>query len=155
MRSPKITNAQKDAICTIYLAKTKTITEIAMFLNVSQRTVGRVLKERGIETPKQQYSASANKVLGILYANKIDPEHLEAMINTPALNAGSVVTYLQQCSRKELYVLFHTAGLVGHDDVFIDGLVSQALLNAPVNKPGAPIPTKAAQMSLLDAKPEE
>lgn len=147
MRAPKITDAQKDAICTIYAAKKKNITEIAMFLGVSQRTVGRVLTEKGVLTPKQEISASANKVLTTLYKNKISPEALEQIINTPLLTFENVATFLQQCNRKQLYAVLHLAGLVDTTDPTINHIIGLSILNSPATQP---IPTKAAQMSLLE-----
>lgn len=144
----KITDAQKEAIVTIYTSKDKpkTIKEIASFLGVSTRTVGRVLEEKGIDSPMKarfgNVNTEANKVIQLLYKHKIDPNMLEQILNTPALTPGNISVFLKKCNREQLAVILIGAGLILSDDPQKKSLAVQALYAAPEGKP---IP-KSAQL---------
>lgn len=80
MSQSKLTQAQKDAVITIYKAKTKSITEMAKLLNVSTRTIGRVITEAGLALPVQRLQGEAAQVMRLLYQHKISLQQLEELI---------------------------------------------------------------------------
>lgn len=80
MTVKKLTAAQKDAIVTVYDSKTRNIKQIAEFLGVSTRTIGRVLDERGVASPMETRTAEAKKVMVLLYQHKVTPAQLEHLL---------------------------------------------------------------------------
>ena len=82
MTVKKLTQAQKEAVVTIYTSKIKprTVTEIAGFLGVSTRTIGRVLDEHAVAGPKAQESIETKKIMALLYKHKIDYTELQSLL---------------------------------------------------------------------------
>lgn len=80
MTQSKLTQAQKDAVVTIYRAKTKSITEMAKWLSVSTRTIGRVLQQAGETLPVARLQGEASAVMKLLYKHKISLAQLEELI---------------------------------------------------------------------------
>lgn len=111
MARNKLTDAQKDAIVTVYTSKTRTIKQIAGFLGVSTRTVGRVLEERGIPGPMAVRSAEAVRVMALLYKRKVDPAMMEQILDTPALTPANVAIFLRDCNQAQLSIILQGAGI--------------------------------------------
>lgn len=89
-----LTQAQKDAVVTIFNAKTRTQKEIAGFLRCSERTINRVLNEAGVAPVKETMTASAKRVMTLLYENKITVEQLEKIV-TAISTANKILTATQ------------------------------------------------------------
>lgn len=144
----KLNKEQKQAVITIYTSndKPKSIHELALLLNVSTRTIGRVLEEAGIIASKKlQGTGTTDKVMRILYKHKINPDHLEAILSEPAMIPSNVSVFLKECTQAQLYVVLLGAGLINSKDPANRNMAAQAILNAPA---GHPIP-KSAQLSLI------
>jgi len=81
MTVKKLTQAQKDAVVTIYNHNAKTIKDIAGFLGVSTRTIGRVLDESVYVSSAPQRSDEANKVMALLYRHNLDAHQLGILLS--------------------------------------------------------------------------
>ena len=71
----------KNAIVEVYLSHQPTLVALADAWDVSPRTIGRVLDERGIATPMPRVHAEARKVLKVLQQHNITVYELEDVLN--------------------------------------------------------------------------
>jgi hypothetical protein len=74
MSKSKLTDAQKDMIVLNFQHKRMTITKMAETLEVSTRTIGRVLDERGLNGPVNAQRQQAAKALKIIKSYGIDSD---------------------------------------------------------------------------------
>jgi hypothetical protein len=112
MAVKKLTPAQKEAIITVYNAKTRTIKQIAEFLGVSSRTVSRVLEEKGIAGPMAVRSGQAAQLMALLHKRGINPADMEKILDTPALTPANVAFFLRDCNQEQLKIILRGAGLI-------------------------------------------
>ena len=103
MTVKKLTNKQKEAVVIIYDSKTRTIKEIAEFLGVSSRTIGRVLEEAGLMKPVARLQAEAKTVMTLLYKHKITVQQLETL-----LNSVMVMPSIHETIRHSTFQVRHT-----------------------------------------------
>lgn len=144
----KLTDAQKAAVVTIYTSnqRPKSISELASCLQVSTRTIGRVLEEAGVTASKKlKGTDEATKIMRVLYKHKINADQLEMILNEPAMIPSNVSVFLKDCNQEQLYIIFLGAGLINSTKPGVRNMVANAVMNAPA---GRPIP-KSAQMSLI------
>lgn len=78
----KLTVLQKETVRTEYTNKTMNITELAMALGVSTRTIGRVLVELDLATPQQTLRGEAYLVMQTLRKQGVKPAELDAILTT-------------------------------------------------------------------------
>lgn len=102
----------KDQICLAYFHKNMTVTELAKHFDTSNRTIGRILEERGLATPVPRIKGEAYLVMKLLEEFKIHPGDLRTVLGLPRLNDETVQAYLNDCSKEELAKFFYTSGLV-------------------------------------------
>lgn len=76
-----LTDAQKSTVVTIYQAKTKSIKELASYLNTSSRTIVRVLNESGYLTEAQLAVEQANKAAEVLRTWGISAHQLNGFLS--------------------------------------------------------------------------
>lgn len=75
-----LTEPEKDVIVMSYQTKAMNQKELARFWDVSERTINRVLIERGQATPVQRVEAEARKVMNLLKAHGITPYQLPKIL---------------------------------------------------------------------------
>lgn len=108
----KILNeAQKDTIERWYDQKILNQLELSQHFNVSERTINRVLEERGLATPVARLQGEAYKVMALLREYGLDYALLEECLSTPVITMEAVQRFLNRCSKEELAALFYTSGL--------------------------------------------
>lgn len=108
----KLTEAQKTAIVDVYNDGKRNVKQIAAFLKVSERTIGRVLKERGIASPMAARSAEAKEVMAILNKYNIDSGDLESIFQIKPLTPANVAIFLKESNQEQLIVILSAAGLI-------------------------------------------
>lgn len=84
MAVQKLTVAQKELIRVNYTSKRMNITEMAKALDVSTRTIGRVLEELDLASPRQTMRGDAYLVMQELRKRNIKPEELWPLIDSMA-----------------------------------------------------------------------
>lgn len=108
MTVKKLSDAQKKAVVTIYTSniKPKSIAQLAELLNVSTRTIGRVIEEAGVTASKKLHGLDeASRVMRLLYKHKVSVEMLEEILGDVTggqlqYTSGLPVTYQTRRSRK-------------------------------------------------------
>lgn len=75
-----LTEPEKDVIVMSYQTKAMNQKELARFWDVSERTINRVLIERGQATPVQRVEAEAKKVMALLKKHGIEPYQLPKIL---------------------------------------------------------------------------
>ncbi len=76
-----LNEVDKNTIVDMYLEQQPTLVALADAWNVSPRTIGRVLDERGIATPMPRIHAEARKVLKMLQQHNITVDELGEVLN--------------------------------------------------------------------------
>ena len=86
--SVKILNeAQKNFVIKAYQAKHKTQKELSIYMNVSERTINRVLIEYGLATPVARIKGEAYQVMQVLKKYNIQSANdLDARLSTLGFN---------------------------------------------------------------------
>lgn len=67
-----LTDVQKNFVIKAYQAKHKTQKELAQYLDVSERTINRVLVEAGLATPVARIKGEAHQVMQLLKKYGVD-----------------------------------------------------------------------------------
>jgi hypothetical protein len=91
----KLTDAQKAAVVVIYSSniRPKSIGDLANCLNVSTRTIGRVIEEAGMIASKKVHTGDTANIMRLLYRNKITIQQLEILLEQTPM---SIVKYMTQ-----------------------------------------------------------
>ena len=80
MTVKKLNSAGKSEVLKMYFSKEYTLTEIAFMLEVSRRTVGRVIIEAGLATPVPRLQGEAYQAMKILNKYDISVSKLEDLL---------------------------------------------------------------------------
>lgn len=107
-----LTDAQKDLIASWYKQKLFNQKQLAKQYQVSERTINRVLEEKGLATPVARIKGEAYQVMQVLKGYNMNVEQLKAALAAPALTMDNVQRFLNTCSKEQLAALFYTSGLV-------------------------------------------
>ncbi len=75
-----LNDAQKNFIELAYKNKHKTQKELAVYLKTSERTVNRVLEERGLATPIARIKGEAYQVMQLLKKYGVDYDMLKRVL---------------------------------------------------------------------------
>lgn len=117
MTVKKLTTKQKEAVVVVYDSKTRTLKQIAGFLGVSTRTIGRVLEEAGLMKPVARLQADAKTVMALLYKHKITIEQLQHLLEEfPHTIAVAKQAMQTRHSRKSPKAHNGKQSLLGFDD---------------------------------------
>jgi len=92
----------KDSIIAVYNTKRYTLLQLADSWEVSPRTIGRILEERGLATPVPRLKGEAYQVMQLLKKHDMSAEALETLLDLVANRTDSMKTSLKQ------YVLRNT-----------------------------------------------
>ena len=84
-----IKESNKDAIVELYTKKVSNITELAKAYDTSNRTIGRVLEERGIASPVPRLQGEAYLVMKLLKDYDVTIYALEAILIEHAENTNA------------------------------------------------------------------
>lgn len=107
MTVKKLTLKQKQAIVLIYDSKTRSIKQLADFLCVSTRTIGRVLEEAGLALPVERIQAEAKTIMAMLYKHKITVQQLESLLDAVMIKSAVREMLLTQVYRTKKYPTSH------------------------------------------------
>ena len=75
-----LNDSQKNFVVVAYQAKHKTQKELAEYLQVSERTINRVLIENGLATPIARIKGEAYQVMQLLKAHDVDYAKLQKIL---------------------------------------------------------------------------
>lgn len=75
-----LTNAQKERIAVLYYRDNQSQESLAQRFEVSRRTIGRALKEKGILTRRHQITARDRKYLEVIDEYRITPNYLRELL---------------------------------------------------------------------------
>lgn len=100
-----LSTGQKDAIATIYMHKAKSQKQMAQLLDVSKRTINRVLEERGliVSSIRSKGASQGDDVIQLLYRHKVTVDQLKEMLEahtSAILIVQSVSGHQTNASRK-------------------------------------------------------
>lgn len=113
-----LTEQQKDAAVLVYQSKTRTIKQIAGYLGISTRTLGRILVEKGVMPAKIKKTEQDEQLLTMLRDHNIGVKEINEIFAMPVLNKASVQQFLNNCSQEELAGMFYQAGIVKVSEMY-------------------------------------
>lgn len=111
-------DTKKDAIVQVFQSGTRTIKEIAGFMGVSTRTIGRILVEKGVKPAKIKKTTEDELLLTMLRDAHIGVQQLKEIFAMPVLNKASVQLFLNNCTQEDLAAMFYQAAVVKVSEVY-------------------------------------
>lgn len=106
----KLSESVKSDICTWYEENVfDTQEELANHFGISQRTLGRVLQEKGYKRPRELFIENQQNLLNVLNKHGIDsPEYLDRILSKASIE--NIDNYLRGLSlRQTLALLWNSA----------------------------------------------
>lgn len=113
-----LTEQQKDAAVLVYQSKTRTIKQIANYLGISTRTLGRILVEKGAMPAKIKKTEQDEMLLSMLRDHNIGVEQLKEIFQMPVLNKASVQLFLNNSTQEDLAAMFYQAAMVKVSEMY-------------------------------------
>lgn len=143
----KLTVAQKEMIRLNYTSKRMNITQMAKALEVSTRTIGRVLEELDLATPVSRLKGEAYNVLQELKKFGIEPKEVGPLINSMNVHGkieriGDALVYNKQ-PINAADVILYTRNL---DDGLFQALLTDIIQQREAHKHGVHVQTAMLNM---------
>lgn len=119
MGKKKVDKHIEERVLSLYTLNTPQ-QHIALEVGVSPRTVGRILWEKGIQTPVRKEQELGKQCLAILKKHNISVEDLDAILSNKenVITAKAVQKFLNKSSSAQLARMFYASGLVKITEIF-------------------------------------